>query len=343
VRLVLWIDADGVPARVQVRHGDPHFLPTPEQSREAVTAVSRWRFTPAIEDGVPVAALMERDIDFSVHSVVVTVPLALAEARKRVLDLVRAAYASVVALPSADGIIAVGALRDGQRGSRVAVVQFRLGAAEGGGPTWIAVGSGNYGEMEMPGEVPCSTWFMDPADSGKVADWLRTGLGVDEMAIRHYAPQEGGMVPSGDLEAPALARWNREMIRALARAALHGQRKGASAAEAAAPVATEEEFLRDMGPFADTYGNMVDPRLLKRVEPMYPRREQMARLEGTVWLRAVVERDGSVADLRVVAAPSSGFATAAADAVCYWKYAPALLEGEPVTRQFDIYVDFRLR
>lgn len=86
---------------------------------------------------------------------------------------------------------------------------------------------------------------------------------------------------------------------------------------------------------------VVDANLIHDVAPKYPPEAGRARIEGTVVLRAVIGKDGSVQDVRV----ESGLpvlAQAAMDAVKQWRYKPYLLNGEPVEVDSRITINFTL-
>ena len=86
---------------------------------------------------------------------------------------------------------------------------------------------------------------------------------------------------------------------------------------------------------------MVAAYLIYRVEPIYPRPALQAGVEGTVKIHATVGRDGSVKNLKVVSGPAL-LTSAAIEAAQYWRYIPALRNGEPVETDADISVEFHL-
>ena len=83
-------------------------------------------------------------------------------------------------------------------------------------------------------------------------------------------------------------------------------------------------------------------RLVRSAPPAYPDVAQQAGIEGDVTLRVVVAPDGTVNDVRLVAGDPV-LARAAADAVEQWHYAPALLDGRPVSVVTTVTLAFRLR
>jgi protein TonB len=88
-------------------------------------------------------------------------------------------------------------------------------------------------------------------------------------------------------------------------------------------------------------GNVQNAKMVKRVSPVYPPLAKQARIQGTVILSAVISKDGTIQDLKVV----SGHALliqAALDAVKQWVYQPTQLNNEPVEVSTEIEVHFTL-
>lgn len=81
--------------------------------------------------------------------------------------------------------------------------------------------------------------------------------------------------------------------------------------------------------------------LVYKVQPSYPPLARQARVQGTVVLRAVIGKDGTIQDLSVVSGHPM-LTKAALDAVKQWRYKPYLLNGEPVLVQTTINVNFEL-
>jgi protein TonB len=86
----------------------------------------------------------------------------------------------------------------------------------------------------------------------------------------------------------------------------------------------------------------VTPRKIGDVRPVYPEIARLSRLEGTVFLEAVLDTTGRVTQLRVIkSAPM--FDQAALDAVRQWRYMPSLYGGHPVSVLMTITVRFTLQ
>ena len=81
--------------------------------------------------------------------------------------------------------------------------------------------------------------------------------------------------------------------------------------------------------------------LIHQVKPAYPSLAMQARIQGTVVLQAVIAKDGTVQDLRVVSGHPL-LVPAALDAVKLWRYKPYLLNDQPVEVDTQINVNFTL-
>ena len=81
--------------------------------------------------------------------------------------------------------------------------------------------------------------------------------------------------------------------------------------------------------------------LIHQMKPAYPTIAAQARIQGTVVLQAMIAKDGTVQDLRVLSGHPL-LVNAAVDAVRQWVYRPTLLNGEPVEVIAPITVTFTL-
>ena len=77
------------------------------------------------------------------------------------------------------------------------------------------------------------------------------------------------------------------------------------------------------------------------IPPLYPAEAKADKKEGTVILHAIIGKDGSIKDLRVISGPEM-FRDSAVRAVQQWKYKPYRLMGQPVDVDTTITVNFRL-
>ncbi|SRR5712691_8726134 len=88
-------------------------------------------------------------------------------------------------------------------------------------------------------------------------------------------------------------------------------------------------------------GAVVAASIVKRVQPHYPEKARMERLQGKVILHAIIAKDGSIKNLQVLQGYCS-LAEASVAAVKQWRYRPTLLYGQPVEVDTTIDVTFTL-
>jgi periplasmic protein TonB len=88
-------------------------------------------------------------------------------------------------------------------------------------------------------------------------------------------------------------------------------------------------------------GQVESARLIFQPKPEYPPLAKMARIQGTVRLEAIISKDGTIQDLKVVSGHPL-LVKAALEAVQRWRYQPTLLNGEPVEVVTEVDVNFTL-
>ena len=81
------------------------------------------------------------------------------------------------------------------------------------------------------------------------------------------------------------------------------------------------------------------PELIRHVRPRYPALAKQARIQGTVILEAIINKQGSVENLRVVKGHPL-LIQRALEAVKQWRYKPTVLNGVPVEVITRITVNF---
>jgi protein TonB len=81
--------------------------------------------------------------------------------------------------------------------------------------------------------------------------------------------------------------------------------------------------------------------LVKRVEPVYSAMARQARAQGTVQIGATIGTDGVPKALKFVGGDQR-LAQSAIDAIRFWRYKPAELDGQPIETQIIVAVEFRL-
>lgn len=87
------------------------------------------------------------------------------------------------------------------------------------------------------------------------------------------------------------------------------------------------------------------PRVLLEVKPQYTADAMRAKVQGTVFLEAVVNPDGSVTNIRVLRSldPVFGLDQEAIKAASQWRFAPGMRQGTPVPVIITIELTFTLR
>jgi periplasmic protein TonB len=87
--------------------------------------------------------------------------------------------------------------------------------------------------------------------------------------------------------------------------------------------------------------HVMEGNLIRRVQPEYPALAKQARIQGTVVLRAVINRDGIIQDLQVMSGHPL-LVQAALNAVRQWRYRPYYLNDQPVEVETQVTVNFSL-
>jgi periplasmic protein TonB len=88
-------------------------------------------------------------------------------------------------------------------------------------------------------------------------------------------------------------------------------------------------------------GRVKEPRILQRIDPIYPPLAKQTHLQGTVVIDAIIDEHGQIVEMKVVSGPPL-LIQAAIDAVSKWRYEPTYLNEEPVPVQLNVNVTFRL-
>jgi protein TonB len=86
-------------------------------------------------------------------------------------------------------------------------------------------------------------------------------------------------------------------------------------------------------------GNVQQANIIEQVRPVYPPLAKQARIQGVVVLEAVIGKDGTIQNLRVITGHPL-LIQAAQNAVGQWRYKPTMLNNEPVEVVTTITVNF---
>jgi periplasmic protein TonB len=86
---------------------------------------------------------------------------------------------------------------------------------------------------------------------------------------------------------------------------------------------------------------MLEGNLIQKVQPVYPSLARTAHVQGTVVLAALISKEGTIEDLRLLSGHPM-LVPAAIDAVKQWRYKPYILNGDAIEVETQITVNFSL-
>jgi protein TonB len=89
-------------------------------------------------------------------------------------------------------------------------------------------------------------------------------------------------------------------------------------------------------------GGVIAGNRIGFVQPQYPPIAKVAHMSGTVVLRAIISKAGTIQQLSVASSTNPMFNNYALDAVKQWRYKPYLLNNEPTEVDTTITVNFAL-
>lgn len=164
------------------------------------------------------------------------------------------------------------------------------------------------------------------------------GLAATAVALEALA--DAG---AGD-RGPALCRWQlaQKIDPKLAGADLSAF--GAAGELLHSSPAEPEPSTQDVVEAPQKFGDGVTrPEILAQVPPLYTEAARKAKVEGTVIVEAIIDRDGSVQDVNTLKGQPLGLSLSAMAAVCGWRFKPATLKGEPVKVHYVLTTNFHLQ
>jgi TonB family protein len=86
-------------------------------------------------------------------------------------------------------------------------------------------------------------------------------------------------------------------------------------------------------------GKILPPRLISSVLPTYPTLAQQAGVKGTVVVDTIIDKDGNVAKTNVISGPEL-LRQSALSALRQWKYEPSKLNGQPISVEMIVSIQF---
>jgi TonB family protein len=115
-----------------------------------------------------------------------------------------------------------------------------------------------------------------------------------------------------------------------------------TATEAPAPQ-PEPAMVDRSAVYAAVPAGGTQPEEVDRVTPRYPAMARRGGVEGSVVVRGIVRRDGSIDDVEIIKDLPFGLGQSARDAVSQWRFRPATVRGEPIDVYYTVTVNFRLQ
>lgn len=115
--------------------------------------------------------------------------------------------------------------------------------------------------------------------------------------------------------------------------------------EAVGPIGegSGEIRIEDEGPPPDFVPFEKEPVAIKRVNPVYPEIARRAGVEGTVYVKIWVDKEGKVRKAEILKSDADIFNQAAIDAVTQWVFTPALMKSGPVSVWVSVPLRFKLQ
>ena len=85
------------------------------------------------------------------------------------------------------------------------------------------------------------------------------------------------------------------------------------------------------------------PTKIHAPQPRYTEVARRARIQGRVIMEAIIDREGNVANVKILKGLPMGLSEESIKAVKQWKFKPATLHGKPVDVYFTLTVTFQLQ
>jgi len=114
-------------------------------------------------------------------------------------------------------------------------------------------------------------------------------------------------------------------------------------------VGDKEIIIEDLDELLPTPDEFVayeePPQQIEVVQPVYPEMARRASIEGVVWVKALVDKEGKVRDVIIVkdSGAKAGFEEAAIEAAKKTLWKPAISNGQPVAVWVAYKIEFKLK
>jgi TonB family protein len=89
--------------------------------------------------------------------------------------------------------------------------------------------------------------------------------------------------------------------------------------------------------------HVVRPKVKDKAQPIYPLEARKQKEEGVSIYEAVISRTGCVRDIRVLQSSYPLLDVSGMEAIAHWRYAPATLDGRPVSVCLTVTITYSLK
>jgi periplasmic protein TonB len=172
-----------------------------------------------------------------------------------------------------------------------------------------------------------------PPEAPRVVKFIPRPFDAGKLIAPHGVPKNVAMFKEDDWPAPSAVPVGSLSPDALVRIL--------GPVPVAAPPPPPSVHKNVQTPRIPVGGILQAAKLIRQPKPIYPQPAKQVRVQGVVKLHALISRDGTIENLKVVSGHPL-LVPSALEAVKQWAYQPTLLNGEPVEVETDIDVNFTL-
>jgi protein TonB len=100
--------------------------------------------------------------------------------------------------------------------------------------------------------------------------------------------------------------------------------------------------IEDDAPPPDFVPFEKEPQIVRRIEPVFPESAKLAGVEGSVFAKLWIDKEGRVKDVVILKSPFDGFNQPVIDAAKQWVFTPAVMNSGAVAVWFPVKFTFNL-